>query len=162
MTARRLWLALAAYGAVAAASLVLFDPGAPNARWPVPASVAVGTASGWALVAALGRVLPRPSARPALACVLIAAAAAEEVVWRRLVLGGLTNRAGALAALAASTLLFSLAHTRARATHVVTGAGFGALYLLSGGVLCACCAHGMYNLAVAGAASKRPHRGPGT
>jgi membrane protease YdiL (CAAX protease family) len=155
MTAWRLWFALTAYGATAIASLLLVDRHSPPGRWPAPAAVAGGIATGWLLFAVLARVRPRLPARLPLACVLIGAAAAEEIVWRRLVLGELAAHVAPLSALLVSSLLFAFGHVHARATHVLTGATFGALYLISGGVLSGCCAHGAYNLAVAGACSRR-------
>lgn len=162
MTPQRLWLALGGYGAGAIASLALVDRSAGRARWPVPVAVAVGTVTGCLLFAALARVRPHLPAHLSLACVLVAAAAAEEILWRRMLLGELVQHVSPLSALAGSSVLFAFAHVRARAAHVLAGATFGLLYLFSGGVLSACCAHGAYNLAVAGVALREPADGPET
>jgi membrane protease YdiL (CAAX protease family) len=79
------------------------------------------------------------------------AAGLEEAVWRGLVLAGLSIVAGALGALAASAAGFAAWHRRALgrrcAVHVLTGAAFGAAFLL-GGLVAAVVAHGVYNVLV--------------
>ena len=76
---------------------------------------------------------------------LVVAAAAEEVVWRRVVLGELL-RAGPLAALAGSTLGFALVHRTRQSLHLGTGAAFGGLYLATGALAASIAAHWAYNV----------------
>jgi membrane protease YdiL (CAAX protease family) len=149
VTPRRLWLTIGANCVGAVATLVLVDP--PSARpWPLPVAAAVGAVGGLVLFAALARRRPCLPRSAALTAVLLAAAAAEEVVWRRLLLGELDRHGPVVAALALSTGAFALAHRRGRRSHLVTGAAFGLLFLASG-IVAACCAHGAYNLSAAGA-----------
>lgn len=82
---------------------------------------------------------------------LVGAAGVEEAVWRGLVLGVLVVPAGPPAALAVSSAGFAAWHWRPLGRrcwlHVLTGAGFGAAFLV-GGLLAAILAHGLYNVLV--------------
>jgi membrane protease YdiL (CAAX protease family) len=75
----------------------------------------------------------------------------EEIVWRGICLGGLALVVGPLPALAVSSAAFAVWHwpsLRGRcAVHLVTGAAFGAAFLL-GGLAAAIVAHVLYNLLV--------------
>lgn len=150
MTATRLWASLGGYWAVAAASVVAY-PGSPVGELPPAPAAAAGALAGALLFAGVARARPRVPRRIAAGATLVLAALAEELVWRRLALGWLVARWPTPAALAGATVLFALAHRRARATQLVTGATFGTAYLL-GGLAAAVCAHAAYNLAAAGAA----------
>lgn len=152
MSASSLWLRLVATWSAAGALLVLASaPAAGGAAWRPAVAAATGVGVGFALFAALGG-RPRPLARPraTTAAVLVVTAGAEEVVWRWFALAELAARSGAAAALAATTVAFALAHGRAAAHHLVTGAAFGALFLLTGSLAAAWSAHAAYNLCVAG------------
>ena len=120
--------------------------------------LAVGPLSGAALFLVLtgGRVpraLPRLSRRAfgVRWASLAAAAGLEELVWRWLVLGGLAIAVGPLSALALSTVGFAACHRpslgRRCWVHLLTGAGFGAAFLV-GGLAAAVLAHGVYNILV--------------
>ncbi len=76
---------------------------------------------------------------------LALAAANEEVLWRRVVLGELL-RSGAVAALAGSTLGFALAHRGRPGVHLGTGLAFGGVYLATGALGACIGAHLTYNL----------------
>lgn len=118
----------------------------------------VGPLSGAAvfLLLAGGRV---PRARPRLLwrtlalrwASLGAAAGLEEVVWRGVVLGALVAPVGPVAGLALSSAGFAAWHRRSLGrrcgVHLVTGAGFGAAFLV-GGLAAAILAHGVYNILV--------------
>ena len=82
------------------------------------------------------------------------AAVNEELLWRRLVLGGILP-SGALAALAVSTLGFALAHRARPALHLGTGATFGGLYLATGALAAPVAAHWAYNTLLLRRASAR-------
>jgi len=150
MTARSLWLRLASGWLLAAVLLAVAAPAAPVGSWRPPPAIVLGAIVGTALFLSLGGRGPRPAAlRPATAAVLVLAAGAEEVVWRWFALGELAARAGALPALAATTVLFALAHRPSAAQQLVTGAAFGLVYLGTGALAGAWCAHAAYNLLVA-------------
>jgi membrane protease YdiL (CAAX protease family) len=146
VSARSLWLRLAALWAVAAALIGLARPSSPSGPLDAPAAVALGAAIGAALFwAGSGR---RPHLSVGAAAVLAVSAGAEEIVWRWFALAELAALAGMLPALVASSLAFGAAHPRARAQHAITGLAFGGAYL-AGGLLGAWCAHLTYNLTVA-------------
>ena len=120
--------------------------------------VALGPVAGVAtfLLLAGGRfplALPRPLGRAMVVrwLTLGGAAALEEVFWRGVVLGGLLVLVGPLPALAASSAGFAIWHwpslRRRCAVHLVTGAAFGAAFLV-GGLAAAILAHALYNLLV--------------
>ncbi len=135
--------------------LLVLSPPHPDRRVPVPAAVAAGLAAGVLASAAVlrrdhvagraaelaGRAFRLPKARLAI---LGLAAVNEELLWRRLVLGGILP-SGALAALAVSTLGFALAHRARPALHLGTGATFGGLYLATGALAAPVAAHWAYN-----------------
>ena len=152
MSARRLWLGILAYWVGAAASLALYHPPAIVAFVPWSLAVPLGAALGIVLFVGIARCTPRPPMALVLVLVLSASAVAEEIVWRRLLLGELAQRSSALPALAAVSALFAFTHRSRRLLHAGTGAAFGGLYLLSGSLVAVCVAHAGYNLSVAGMA----------
>lgn len=99
------------------------------------------------------RVRPRPLGRAMGVrwLGLAVGAAFEEIVWRGICLGGLLLVVGPWPALAVSSTAFALWHwpsLRGRcAVHLVTGAAFGAAFLI-GGLAAAIVAHALYNLLV--------------
>jgi ABC-2 type transport system ATP-binding protein len=139
------WLAL----------LLVLSPAHPDRRVPVLAAVLAGLAAGaLASVAVLhrdgvgrraaelaGRTVRLPKAKVAI---LGLAAVNEELLWRRLVLGGILP-VGVVAALAVSTLGFALAHRARPALHLGTGATFGSLYVATGALAAPVAAHWAYN-----------------
>jgi hypothetical protein len=149
MTAARLWGVLAAYWLAAVSAAALVRP--PLAAWPPAVAAATGAITGAALYCAVARA-PTRCPGVAIAAVLTASAVAEELVWRGAVLAWLHGRLGPVVALALSSGAFAWAHAHGRRLHAATGLWFGALYLATGGLVAPCCAHGIYNLAVAGAA----------
>jgi ABC-2 type transport system ATP-binding protein len=137
------------------ALLLVLSPPRPDRRVPVPAAVAAGLVVGVLVSGAVlrreqvdrragelaRRTLRLPKAKVAL---LGLAAVNEELLWRRLVLGGILT-VGVLAALAVSTLGFALAHRARPALHVGTGAAFGCLYLATGALAAPVAGHWAYN-----------------
>jgi membrane protease YdiL (CAAX protease family) len=121
-------------------------------------AVASGPLCGTALFVALaGGRLPRfgiEARSRALAlrwlCVGLLAAF-EEVLWRGLILAGMAAALGMLAALAASSAGFAVWHVsvlgRRCSVHLLTGLGFGGVFLL-GGLVAAMLAHATYNVLV--------------
>jgi membrane protease YdiL (CAAX protease family) len=144
-----LLLRLAVAAATAVALLVLAAPATPARRLGIPAATFAGAAAGLVLYVAVAHRRPYiPSRAPAAlaACgILVIAAASEEVVWRRVVLGELL-RAGPVAATAGSTLGFALVHRTRQSLHLGTGATFAALYLATGALAAAIAAHWAYNV----------------
>jgi membrane protease YdiL (CAAX protease family) len=139
---------------------------------PTASRLALGMLFGAAAFLLLtgGRVplaLPRPFGRTMIArwLNLGAIAAFEEIVWRGVVLAGLSLVVGPWAALAVSSAAFAVWHWpsfRVRcAVHAVTGAAFGAAFLVAG-LLAAILGHALYNLLVdwAVAAERARLRGP--
>jgi ABC-2 type transport system ATP-binding protein len=158
---RELWSRTLTLGVVAAASSLVAAPRAPATSVPAPLAVAVAVALGVGLFSALAQRrpvwslprggLPRFAPRGAY---LAASAAAEEVVWRRLLLAFLAVRYGWPAGLALTTVGFAVAHRRRQgrfgvAVHLVTGASFGGVFVATGSVAAAITAHAAYNLLVA-------------
>lgn len=133
----------------------LLSPPHPGRRVPAPAGAVAGLAAGMLTSAVVlrrervtrrapelvARVLRLPGAKVAF---LALGAVNEELLWRRLVLGGILP-AGAVAALAVSTLGFALAHRARPALHLGTGATFGGLYLATGVLAAPVAAHWAYN-----------------
>ena len=81
-------------------------------------------------------------------------AAAEEMMWRWLVLGQLRLALGMPAAFALSVGGFALAHrasqgSRGMVVHLVTGSAFSALYVATGSLVAPVVAHAVYNILVA-------------
>jgi len=70
----------------------------------------------------------------------------EEILWRRLVLGGVASHAGWPAGLVTSTIAFAVTHRVGKSSHLVTGCAFGAAYLATGRLLAAIVMHATYNL----------------
>jgi membrane protease YdiL (CAAX protease family) len=86
---------------------------------------------------------------------LLIGAVVEETFWRYLVLSSLTAAVGLPSAVLVTTTSFALAHIhfgfrRARG-HVVTGATFAGVFLVSGHLIAPIAAHLAYNLLVVGA-----------
>jgi ABC-2 type transport system ATP-binding protein len=85
----------------------------------------------------------------ARATYLTLTSAAEELVWRWLVLGGLAVLIGLAPAFVASSAGFALAHGLKRrdvlAVHLLTGSVFGAVYVGTGRIEAAVIAHALYN-----------------
>lgn len=155
MTGRDLWARLVSLWCLAGTLVVFASPPAAAAwRWAWSDAAVAGLVVGGGLAYALTG--SRPPVSPTVAATLALAALAEEIVWRWFALGGLAAFAGPGAALAATSLAFGLVHTRARRQHVVTGLAFGGVYLASGSLAGAWCAHCTYNLAVAAATARRP------
>lgn len=154
MNGRQLWLRLTASWCAAVACLALLHPPTPSPTWSGPGAALAGIAVGATVACMLGGL--RPLVSPAAALTLVLTAGAEEVIWRWLALGSLAGHVGPLAALAATSLAFGACHPRARAQHVATGLAFGAVYLASGSLAGAWCAHCAYNLVVASASRRTP------
>jgi membrane protease YdiL (CAAX protease family) len=149
-------------GAVgAAALLVAISPDTPTARIGSLAAAGAGIAAGLLLYVAVARsrpyVPPRAPAALAACAVLVVAAASEEIVWRRVVLGELL-RVGPLAAVAGSTLGFALVHRTRQTLHLGTGAAFGSLYLATGALAASIAAHWAYNVLLLTLAARRARR----
>lgn len=153
MTGSSLLLRLGAGWAAAVVLLLVAAPAAPATEWSPPGALAAGVLVGVGLFLVLGGLAPRALAvpRPSTALVLLVAAGAEEVVWRWFALGELAQRADAGAALAVTTVAFALAHRNDCGRQLVTGAVLGGLYVGTGSLAAAWCAHGLYNLGVAAA-----------
>ncbi len=154
MTAARLWSGLLATWGAAAASLAIARPRGPVVLPSAAAAAAAGAVVGSALFVALSASAPRRCPRAQLALLIVLTAGAEEIVWRRFLLDGLGTRAGPVPALLLTTLLFGFAHRHGRRLHALTGACFGALYLL-GGLPAAWAAHAAYDIALAGALARQ-------
>lgn len=94
---------------------------------------------------AAGRLAAAPAAGLLQVCVL--APVMEEILMRGLVLGGLKNSYGTLAALLISALLFAALHFNMVQTlsAFVCGVVLGVLYLKTGSLLCCMAAHCGYN-----------------
>jgi membrane protease YdiL (CAAX protease family) len=151
------------YLAVALALVTSAPRESPVPRLSHLLALTLGLAAGAALFAVLSRRLrPPPVAAPHVARVvgmltprLLVGALVEEVFWRYLVLCGLIAAIGLPLALLVTTTSFALAHVhfgvrRAR-VHLVTGATFACVYLVSGHLVAAVTAHAIYNLLVVAA-----------
>lgn len=151
MSAPSLWARLAATWIAAGAVLLLVAaPTVTEPEWRPSLAAAAGAAAGLVLFLALGgraRAFAWP--RPTTAVVLVVTAGAEEVIWRWFALAELAARSDTLAALATTTIAFALAHGRSASHHLLTGAAFGALFLVTGSLAAAWSAHATYNLSVA-------------
>ncbi len=137
-------------GLAAAATAIAVGLPAPRPLLPVW-SVALALPTPPLLFAAVASRLPRPrlhGARSILvaALVLVPYATCEELFWRGLVLGASSSALTPLGALAFSSVGFAYVHRSRR--HAVSGLVFGALYVLTGGLLAPIAAHGLYNLVV--------------
>jgi len=158
-----LWLRLTATTTVAAVLLVTVSPARPDERLPWPAVPVAGAVAGGLLFLLATRRRLRVPAAPGSLPLLVArhgflglCAANEEIVWRRVLLGELLP-GGAVAALAASTIAFALAHRAHRVLHLGTGAAFGGLYLATGALAASVVAHWTYNALVGALAGGGPH-----
>jgi ABC-2 type transport system ATP-binding protein len=147
-------------------ALLLLSP-TPPPRQPLGsvASVPLGVLAGVALFAALARARPRVLLTPlALATAIVVAGAgmSEEAVWRAFALGRISPTVGAWTAVGLTTVAFAAAHVpmlRARGATVqlVTGATFGALFVVTGSLVACALAHATYNLfAVLGRGGAKP------
>jgi membrane protease YdiL (CAAX protease family) len=150
-----LWSRIAAFTTVSVAIALVLAPPRPARQLPSPVAVAVGALAGVALFVVAARARPRrPTASSSLPLLLARAgffglcAANEEIVWRRTALGELLA-AGALPALAASTVGFALMHRTRPGLHLATGGVFGAVYLATGVLAASVAAHWSYNVLVA-------------
>jgi len=147
----RLWARLAAGAVLALVLLLTVSPERPALRVSAAEALAGGVLVGVALflaVARRGPVVPRGAAVSLVAttCALLGlAAAGEEVVWRRVVLGELL-RSGSILALAGSSLAFAFAHRARPGLHLATGAAFGGVYLATGALAACIAAHWIYNV----------------
>jgi membrane protease YdiL (CAAX protease family) len=154
VTTRQLWLRLTVSWGLAAALLIVARPSAPAAAWSPVDAATLGLGVGTALACALAGL--KPALSPGAVATLALSAAAEEVVWRWFALGSLSELAGPVVALAATSLAFGAVHPRGRRQHAATGFAFGAVYLATGSLAGAWCAHCSYNLFVATAARRAP------
>ena len=93
---------------------------------------------------------------------LVLRSAVEEIVWRGIGIGALAPLIGTLPALALTTIGFAAVHLpklgRASVGHLLTGAVFGSLYLVGGGLAAPIAAHATYNLMIALALEARRPR----
>lgn len=161
MSGRSLWIRIAIGTTVALVTVIAVPVPAPAlARAERSAGIIIGAGLGVLLYVTLARVRPRPprSAQLTLGqlCFLIGWAWVEEVLWRRLLLGGVALAAGPVAGLIVATALFALAHPQGRPAQVLTGAIFGAAYIGTGRLSAAFASHAVYNLLVAGARAREP------
>jgi membrane protease YdiL (CAAX protease family) len=157
-----LWLRFALGTCVAFGSLLILSPRAPQRRVPAPVAAAIGAAAGLLLYVTVSRRRPfAPRGLTPAFGLLALAAANEELVWRRVVLGELL-RSGPVAAAAGSTLGFALAHRAQPGLHLGTGAAFSALYLATGTLAACIAAHWIYNsfLVTLGERTSRRERPP--
>lgn len=153
MTPAGLWLRLAAGVSAAAGSVLLIPLEAPAAT-SVPAAPAalVGVLGGVALFSSLARARPvvhrSPITRRRLtrSSFFLVWATVEEVLWRRLVLGMLAVHGGWVVALVGSSIGFAVSHRVGWSGHLVTGLGFGSVYLATGQLSAAIAMHTVYNL----------------
>ncbi len=159
-----LWVRTGVTTGVSLVLLLSLTPSRPPARIAWPAAVAAGVCAGPLLYIAAARRWPRLARRNGSVPVLMARqaflglwAASEEIVWRRVLLGELLM-GGALAALALSSIAFSLAHRARRRLHLATGASFGVLYLGTGVLLASIAAHWVYNALVGASVDRPPSR----
>ena len=147
----RLWARLAAGVALALVLVATVSPERPAPRVSAAEALAGGVLAGLALYIAVvrrGPVFPREATVSLVAttCALLGlAAAGEEVVWRRVVLGELL-RSGSILALAGSSLAFAFAHRARPGLHLATGAAFGGVYLATGALAACIAAHWIYNV----------------
>lgn len=117
--------------ASAGVACLLFTALAGRVRWPVR------------------RLLRRVRRIAVRGAYLTLTSATEEVLWRLLVLGGLTPVIGLAPAFLAGTIGFALAHGVRRrdvvGVHLFTGVVFGAVYVGTGRIEASILAHALYN-----------------
>jgi len=161
VSARAFWTRVAAATALAAALAVALAPPHPPQRVSEALGLVTGAAAGLTLfVAAVRRAPAFVGVGPRAAAVwkqlfFAVCAANEEVLWRWVILGELL-RLGPAPALAISSAGFAIAHPRARALHLSTGATFGLVYLGTGVLAASITAHWIYNALVASLAERAP------
>jgi membrane protease YdiL (CAAX protease family) len=149
VTAGSFWARLVLATVLSILLLATLAPPRPELRIAALTAAAIGVGAGAILYATVAKrrpslqlLLPDALAR---CFVLGLAAANEEVLWRRVILGELLH-SGAAAALAGSTLGFALAHRGRPGLHLGTGLVFGGLYLATGALGACIAAHLTYNL----------------
>jgi len=129
-------------------------------RVDVIPGAAGGALLGVLLFVALARSRPRlpgtGCVTRAQLCFLLGWAWVEEVLWRRLLLGGLALAAGPVVGVVTATALFALVHPHGRPTQLLTGAVFGGAYIGTGRLSSAVASHAVYNLLVAGTRIREP------
>lgn len=149
MTGRSFWARFVLATVLSIVVLATLSPPRPGLRIPALTAAVVGVGAGAILYAAVAMRRPSlPALVPDAAArcfVLGLAAANEEILWRRAILGELLH-SGAVAALAGSTLGFALAHRARPGLHLGTGFVFGGLYLATGALGACIAAHLTYNL----------------
>lgn len=153
MTPAGLWLRLTAGVSAAAGSILLIQVESP-ALLSVPAApaVLVGVLGGVVLFSSLARARPVvrrfPLSRRRLnrSSFFLLWATVEEALWRRLVLGTLALHGGWVVALVGSSIGFAVSHRVGWTGHLVTGLGFGSIYLATGQLAAAVAMHAVYNL----------------
>ena len=157
------WAAVTAMAVAASPGVDALDPTLAGLGDALALGLLAGAAA-FGLVArrrlAVSDVIALPPRRlVARSLVLTAKSAQEEALWRALLLGLLVEPVGRIGALLGSTAAFAAAHVRRQgrsaSTHLVTGATFGAAYLLTGRLWSAITAHATFNVMVgAGAMSE--------
>ncbi len=136
---------------LAAVLFATVSPARPSAHLAAERGLAAGTLAGLALYLFVARRRPSGPTGTTMpfavaSCALLGiAAAGEEVVWRRVVLGELL-RSGPVLALAGSSLGFAFAHRARPWLHLGTGAVFGGVYLATGALGACIAAHWVYNV----------------
>ncbi len=143
---------LVAIPLVGAAVLVAAPTAPPRAPIAVALAAPLGAAVGLALFAVLARRRRRATSLQA-GLVVAVAGAGEEALWRGFALGRLVSGVGVVGAVVLSTLGFAATHfpaQRLRGLRLQLGTGlvFGTLYALSGSLVAAVSAHGLYNVLV--------------
>lgn len=153
MTPAGLWLRLTAGVSAAAGSILLIPVESPAALGvPAAPAVLVGVLGGVALFSGLARARPvvrrSPLTRRRInrSSFFLLWATVEEALWRRLVLGTLALHCGWVVALVGSSIGFALTHRVGWTGHLVTGLGFGSIYLATGQLVAAIAMHAVYNL----------------
>jgi ABC-2 type transport system ATP-binding protein len=154
------------WAACVATALAIGLPG-PAAVVALPIVLPGGILAGALLFAGLSRGwVPlrvfrwdRAAALAARAGYLVLRSAVEEIVWRGIGIGALAPLIGTLPALALTTVGFAASHLpklgRNSVTHLLTGAVFGGLYIVGGGLAAPIAAHATYNLLIAFALEAR-------
>ena len=147
---RRTLASVAALALAGPLLLVLAPTAPPRPPLSLPSAAPLGIAVGMALYAALARRRPQPLFTP-VAGVVAAVGVSEEAIWRAFALGRIAPVAGAAAAVAVTSAAFAVTHIpllrlRGAAVHVLTGATFGALFVVTGSLLACAAAHATYNV----------------
>lgn len=153
MTPTGLWSRIALGSTLAVVLPLTLDIPPPTQLRASPAlGLAIGLVAGTILYAIVARRRPVAvgPAGPLPTAFIVGWATVEEIVWRWLLLGGLALAVPAAAAFVATIVAFAWAHAHGRRGHLLTGATFGGVYLLTGTLLAPVLAHVVYNLLVAG------------